>query len=847
MNKYFLFTYLILTVLFTMPDVSYCQTPAQGKDLLQPDSAKECAICHYSWVDTFYEDHQSSFLAKRPETPEAAVAEMCYSCHDGSTVDSRKHIINDRKHQSGVLPSEKVTIPEIFPLDKDGKMNCATCHSAHGVSTEPGIERTIFLRTSNQNSEMCRMCHTDKTGGPEKGHHPLDKTTLEISDQIIRNGGYQGTEPNRVVCESCHVAHGGFTDKRLVLPIDRPSTHPVLCEACHGQTPGRNKDPDKNRFSHSVDIISENADIPENWQNSSKVRLGSKGEIVCMTCHATHSADRRPSLLNDKNENDSLCLQCHEDQLERISGTKHDLRINAPESKNIRGQTIAQSGPCSCCHLMHEGTGPFMWARTWTGNTDAPVGICQSCHDRGKCAEKTPIPETGHPLGISPDNGSGIMDFPLYTKSGKEDPNGRVYCSSCHNTHQWDPANIFNRGDKDTKGDRSNSFLRNTNTDSSLCLKCHKEKEAIKDTDHDLEKSAPRITNLAKETSAQAGLCGSCHLAHNGSPVMMWARTISTDNSTSAMTGLCTECHKSSGCADKKLTGEISHPIDVLQKEPADSRLPLYTDKGNKDPSGKVVCSSCHDSHQWKTLDPDFKSDEGTAKDSFLRLTASGHSPLCTACHTDQAGILGTDHDLRITGMGYKNSQDIPFSNLGLCSPCHTAHHAVSEPYLWNLTPGPVSMPGWNKDYTEAKNIMTSLCTECHREDSCGEKKIPYYGLHPNRLFMAMNRNRSNVPDTLTDQSRQNRFPLYTETGKRTPDGNIVCSTCHDPHLWSAHQAGPGPGKNTEGTAFTSFLRADISFSFCSACHGEDAIYKFKYYHRDKGRKKMPAGKQNPE
>ena len=135
---------------------SRAQSPA-GADTLKPDSAKECAICHFSWVDTFFEEHRGTDLAPLPEKPTAADAEMCYSCHDGSTVDSRRHVFNDRMHQVGVTPSEKIKVPEIFPLDENGKMDCATCHSAYGVSTEPGIEKTIFLRTSNEDSEICRM------------------------------------------------------------------------------------------------------------------------------------------------------------------------------------------------------------------------------------------------------------------------------------------------------------------------------------------------------------------------------------------------------------------------------------------------------------------------------------------------------------------------------------------------------------------------------------------------------------------------------------------------------------------------------------------------------------------
>ena len=71
------------------------------------------------------------------------------------------------------------------------------------------------------------------------------------------------------------------------------------------------------------------------------------------------------------------------------------------------------------------------------------------------------------------------MDFPLFTATGKEDKQGAIYCSSCHNTHQWDPLNPDDKGSKDETGDITNSFLRAAHQDSVLCLGCHKEESAI--------------------------------------------------------------------------------------------------------------------------------------------------------------------------------------------------------------------------------------------------------------------------------------------------------------------------------------------------------------------------------
>jgi predicted CXXCH cytochrome family protein len=194
-----------------------------------PDSAKECAICHYRWVDTFYIEGRGSdlvdFTAERVEDK----PEMCFSCHDGSVVDSRARVYNDRRHKINTPPPPSMKIPKIFPLDRDGNMQCATCHTAHGVSSEPGIEKTIFLRTSNRNSEIYRMCHGDKDGGLETGNHPIDTTKLEIPQRLIAYGAIVGEKKNQVICETCHTVHGSPYESFLI----ESAKDSTLCLECH--------------------------------------------------------------------------------------------------------------------------------------------------------------------------------------------------------------------------------------------------------------------------------------------------------------------------------------------------------------------------------------------------------------------------------------------------------------------------------------------------------------------------------------------------------------------------------------------------------------------------------------
>ncbi len=663
----------------------------------------------------------------------------------------------------------------------------------------------------------------------------MQASPLRIPKELIAMGGHLGTD-KQVICESCHIAHGGMENKFLVLPTEDPTTRSVLCEVCHSKYPSIKKDKSLNRYSHSVDITPDTAQIPDHWSSGETVVKGTGGEVVCRTCHTPHNAVDQEALLVEANEKDSLCVQCHLVQ-QTIVGTKHDLKQMAPKEKNILKQTAKDTGPCRICHLTHQGTGPFMCARQWREQEEPMVGICQSCHSEESCGKEAPMPESSHPMGIEARKLRESMEFPLYSSRGKKDTQGSIYCSSCHNSHQWDPSNPDNKGSKDEKGNITNSFLRAAHQGSLLCLGCHKEEGAIEKTDHDLSQSAPDEKNKLEQSPGESGICGTCHLAHGGAKTLMWARELEEGND-STMSQLCLECHREGSCAEKELTGEYSHPIEVKLEDTKEISFPLFSPEGKEDPQGMVFCSTCHNSHQWDPSDPDKKGEDGTSSDSFLRLTSDSNSPLCIECHRDQIYIEGTDHDLRVTAPKEKNRQGLHPQESGLCEQCHAAHNTSHKSFTWNKELGPPLVANWKEEFTSSENIMVGFCTGCHQEDGCAEEQIPEYGLHPSSVYMALMQEKSDIMTKTQYEEFIDQFPIFTDEGEKSLEGNIVCNTCHDTHLWDAYHPEKGEGKETEGDATNSFLRKDISSTFCASCHGEEALYKFKYFHKIKGRTK---------
>ncbi|MBI5025793.1 MAG: cytochrome c3 family protein [Nitrospirae bacterium] len=95
--------------------------------LVSPSRAvvKECIFCHES---------PKGGVVKKPLT------ELCLGCH--------RERIGMGEHPVGMIP--RISIPSGFPLTKDGRLTCISCHDPH--SQEP-----MMLRV--QPIALCNACH----------------------------------------------------------------------------------------------------------------------------------------------------------------------------------------------------------------------------------------------------------------------------------------------------------------------------------------------------------------------------------------------------------------------------------------------------------------------------------------------------------------------------------------------------------------------------------------------------------------------------------------------------------------------------------------------------------------
>jgi predicted CXXCH cytochrome family protein len=801
--------------LLLVPALTAVAAPAQQR------ATKECSMCHLRWVADFESEQKKDYLLEFTEEKVVATEMMCYSCHDGSIVDSRLRVWETSRHKAGTKPSAAISVPETFPLDKAGQLTCATCHSAHGVDSTTDMGSTIFLREPNINSSMCRKCHQDKDDGPSHGKHPINVAFEAFPEKILNSGGKAGAgadgKKNLVICESCHTPHGSTNNHFLVIPNSKAGlTHAMLCETCHGVSPDLKSDDALRRYSHPVAVdILEEAELPEKWDNGEKPYLGDGKAVNCRTCHSPHNGTKDNHLLVSSNEKGRLCLTCHTSK-KKIFGTKHDLASHFPQEKNAYGMTAAETGACFACHSMHKGQGPKMWARPTDGESiDA---LCGSCHQKGRLAEKALTGKQTHPINIKPSAGMQTGPLPLFAANGQKSPEGVVTCASCHDLHTWSVLSD-DRGGKEVQGDGNNSFLRKPLApDSSLCRTCHTDKAPILETKHDMNLMFPKSRNAKAQTVQEVGVCGACHLPHNALGNKLWA--LQTRESENALEGLCLSCHAKGGMAEEKTTGSLTHPIGaspILQEQYQD-KLPLFGENGKRDPEGTVSCPTCHDVHRWeagKDIGPGTREREGDRFSSFLRVPYDDTAKLCSACHEENALVVGTDHDLRITAPKSLNLNQEDADTSGVCSACHLVHNAWGN-RLWARGVG----PGGNRN--------EALCTGCHARRKEASRKTVGEPNHP------MNKRVADARPTLRRETRRlyrrakeagerldTELPLFVDGGDRSVDGNITCPTCHNVHRWNPDKMAAGPGEKTEGDASNSFLRKSNAPepSLCITCH----------------------------
>ncbi|MBI5018056.1 MAG: hypothetical protein HZB55_21535 [Deltaproteobacteria bacterium] len=728
-----------------------------------------CVLCHPSRDRAAFEILSSlPGVSVREESGQAFV---CYSCHNGSVVDSRSVLWRGAQHPTAFVPNRP--LPKGYPLYSGRRFDCGTCHSPHGKGT------VRWLRGSGDGQTSCAGCHPDWAEA-HVGRRPGAgaQRAVQALGATLGAGG-------RMVCGTCHRLHGG--QGKALLVTTSAEGKETLCVTCHPEVGSTTVAGGKGRASHP-----------------------------CSSCHEVHagpSATRKPATVSQR------CETCHAGRTDRHLGLP--LGSEASQAVRDRGGLVAEGRiGCPTCHKIHGGGGSKLLVADYGARKDdlcrlchgtlavkgQPPGLpsqpCADCHASHSAVRLLFTDTEAGPCGrCHPDRGRG----------GREHPAPGPACSDCHSIHQPAPPAAKKGG-----------LLRISLAGGALCLPCHPNREAPHGPASIVAEAArPGLLGRGLQTGAGGELeCTTCHRVHAAPEprLLRVPRLLS-----------CLYCHPAENPFGPDGPKPGTHPIGVYLRK--SQRKTLEAAGAIGETGATLECSSCHPAHREDRPRPGCVSCHAVeaAADSH------GGKKGCTACHSihgtgaPEAACVGCHtslgeglHSPKVTlttsvlsGFGTPGSRAAR-STFG-CPTCHDPH-GTGRHRLRRKDPGGVCLGchPTKADLLAGPHRPTSddrqPCTPCH--PAHGTAKPPEAdplgslcrSCHGGDLRVLANHGPSGPPAW---KRVNGALPLFDRSGRRNPYGFVSCPTCHDVHL--------GPGRLS--------LRKEARDppDLCLACHAEKA------------------------
>ncbi|MFH1287581.1 MAG: cytochrome c3 family protein [bacterium] len=601
--------------------------PLEQQDI----SNEECVKCHFE-DDISLKAGQGTDIMEYKGEKYVADEMMCYSCHDGSTLDDRSIRWQGQQHSMGQKPTEKVVIPPKFPLTKDGKLYCGTCHTPHVV------QGTSNLRVESVNSSYCELCHIKLSQGRKTGDHPVKvvfskKLPAELigTNARISLSDKPGEEGKPIIiCQTCHAVHGAPKGTKNLLVITKEEggvSGPQFCEVCHGKNPSRN-DYKYGTTTHSINVIpSEKSKIPAEWEPDKRSVKGDDGRLTCRTCHTPHFAAKETPILTMDNKKGEFCLKCHtqyrgEGIKEKNTGSHPDMIKPKDEMKIVNGlASRLEEGvvTCNTCHISHNAAeNKFLDSSkaALVSNNDNS-NFCKNCHQKNFSSGKQNAEKTGnHPINIKTEK-VNLPSLRITELNGKLSNENQVICNSCHRTHGG------------VKGTRN---LIASIDDSELCAYCHQD-YVVGGLSHPVNRASEfiKINKDILAAGAKLGegnkvICYTCHKSHGA--YKNTANLVMENNNS----GFCRKCHD-----DKEPVLRSEHNLEKIAPLDKNIRGKTQTESG--------ICGVCHVAHGGTITTMFSREIDSTLNDPV--------SQMCLSCHAE-----GKNGEKKLAGE-YRHSTNV--------------------------------------------------------------------------------------------------------------------------------------------------------------------------------------------
>lgn len=773
-------------------------------------------MCHPSRDRAVFDD----LKARRAVAPgeESGLGFVCWSCHNGSVVDSRRALTYGGQHPVGI--DVEKTGDKRLRLYGGKRLECGTCHNPHGQHA--GAEQ--WLRMPDDLDAFCTPCHEGRNH-----YHQGTRLSPELAAAVRGRGGRVG-EDGRVGCRTCHTPHGARGPKLLIGSYGTADDEKGICELCHAGKAVEAKLAEGDAacaLCHAVHLDAR-LGLKGGARGPCLVchdeRVAGAGEHPqtpqgCSGCHSIHKPVRTERglkpFLKSVNAAAFLCQSCHADRM-GLHGPA--VKVSAQTRELIGNKGFGATAPdgslaCGTCHAVHRAPEPKLLLR--------PERLaCLYCHDQEN--PYGPAGEAGaHPVGIflTREQRTVVSEgVPALKDAVPGSEEEALFCGSCHKAHapgQTPQAPCAQchaeqaKAPPHVKGGQGCGDCHSIHAKrppAALCVGCHKES---RETLHPVGfkpggSTLPLYDAQGRRKAFGLASCPTCHDPHGTRQKRLRADTPE---------GLCLQCHpkkaqmasnthhgsrqappgeqRGDGClpchpqhrdftgeellgaldlATQRCrachgTGHTSLPAHTLQGVPPwkqlSGDLPLFNVLGQRDAMGFISCPTCHDIHR-----------EGLS----LRLPVKETPELCLACHRPYDTLLGTAHDP--ANWGEKRR----------CTTCHTMHGQGEKPSVWELETRGAGT--WND----------RKCLSCHLKG--GLEDSPYLGTlsHPVNIDSPKRSGHLGLP--LFD-------PMGAKGGKR-----IVCGTCHDLH----------GTRGFDGSVQPLFLRqSPLDGSLCQTCHEKQA------------------------